>query len=42
MTVVGKEFVRDEVVYVPAKMILRKHYIEVMKCTKPPMTRLLS
>ena len=33
MTVIGKEFVRDEVVYVPAKMIRRKHYIEVMKCT---------
>ena len=33
MTVVGKEFVRDEVVYVPAKMIRRKHYIEIMKCT---------
>lgn len=26
MEVVGKEFVRDELVYVPAKMYLRKHY----------------
>ena len=32
MEVIGKEFCRDEVVYIPAKMILRKHYIEVLKC----------
>lgn len=32
MEVVGKEFVRDELVYVPAKMYLRKHYAEVLKC----------
>ncbi len=29
---IGKEFVRDEVVYIPAQMLLRKHYIEVTKC----------
>lgn len=29
---VGKEFVRDEVVYVPARMFVRKHYVEVVKC----------
>ena len=32
MEVTGKEFVRDELVYVPAKMYLRKHYAEVLKC----------
>lgn len=32
MEVVGKGFVRDELVYVPAKMYLRKHYAEVLKC----------
>lgn len=32
MEVAGKEFVRDELVYVPAKMYLRKHYAEVLKC----------
>lgn len=32
MKVVGKELVRDELVYVPAKMYLRKHYSEVVKC----------
>lgn len=32
MKAVGKEFVRDELVYVPAKMYLRKHYAEVVKC----------
>lgn len=32
MEVTGKEFVRDELVYVPAKMYLRKHYVEVLKC----------
>ena len=34
MTAVGKEFVRDELVYVPAKLFVRKHYSEVLKCTK--------
>ena len=29
---VGKEFVRDEVVYSPARMFVRKHYVEVVKC----------
>ena len=29
---VGKEFVRDELVYVPARLFLRKHYTEVVKC----------
>lgn len=29
---VGKEFVRDEVVYYPARMVVRKHYVEVVKC----------
>jgi uncharacterized protein with PIN domain len=33
MEAIGKEFVRDEVVYIPAQMLLRKHYIEVAKCT---------
>ena len=32
MEPVGKEFVRDELVYVPAKMFVRKHYVEVVKC----------
>ena len=30
--VIGKEFVRDEIVYKPAELILRKHYVEVRKC----------
>lgn len=30
---VGKEFVRDELIYVPASIFVRKHYIEVLKCT---------
>ena len=29
---IGKEFVRDEIVYKPAELILRKHYVEVRKC----------
>ena len=29
---VGKEFVHDELVYTPAKMFIRKHYVEVVKC----------
>ena len=32
MKPVGKEFVRDELVYVPAKLFVRKHYVEVLKC----------
>ena len=34
METVGKEFVRDELVYVPAKLFVRKHFVEVVKCTK--------
>lgn len=33
MEVVGKDFVREEIVYVPAKMYRRFHYVEVLKCT---------
>ena len=33
MKTVGKEFVHDELVYVPAKLYIRKHYVEVVKCT---------
>lgn len=29
---VGKEFVRDELVYVPARLFVRKHYAQVLKC----------
>lgn len=32
MEPVGKEFVRDELVYVPARLFVRKHYAEVVKC----------
>ena len=32
MVTVGKDFVRDEVVYVPARLFVRKHYVEVVKC----------
>ncbi len=32
MEPVGKEFVRDELVYVPAQLFVRKHYTEVVKC----------
>lgn len=32
MKTVGKEFVRDELVYVPARLFVRKHYTEVVKC----------
>jgi len=32
METVGKEFVRDELVYVPARLFMRKHYAEVLKC----------
>ena len=30
---VGKEFIRDELVYVPARLFVRKHHVEVLKCT---------
>lgn len=30
--VIGKEFIRDELVYVPAIMFLRKHYVETTRC----------
>ena len=33
MEVIGKEFVRDELVYVRARVFVRKHYVEVLKCT---------
>ena len=33
MKVVGREFMRDEVVYVPPRIIRRRHYAEVQKCT---------
>lgn len=33
MVPVGKEFVRDELVYVPAEIYVRKIYIEVYKCS---------
>ena len=32
METIGKEFVRDELVYVPARLFVRKHYAEVVKC----------
>ncbi len=32
MVSVGKEFVRDELIYVPAQLFVRKHYTEVVKC----------
>ena len=32
MVTVGKEFVRDELVYIPARLFVRKHYAEVVKC----------
>ena len=32
METVGKEFVRDELVYVPARLFVRKHFAEVVKC----------
>ena len=28
---VGKEFIRDELVYVPARLFVRKHHVEVLK-----------
>jgi len=33
MVVIGKEKIRDELVYVPARMFLRRHIAEVVKCT---------
>ena len=33
MKVIGKEFIRDELVYVPARMFVRKHYVETICCT---------
>lgn len=33
MGVIGKEFIRDELVYVPARMYVRKHYVETIRCT---------
>lgn len=33
MKTVGREFVRDELIYVPSKLFVRKHYAEVVKCT---------
>ena len=32
MQTIGKEYVHEELVYVPAKMFRRKHYVEVVKC----------
>ena len=32
MTVIGKEKIRDELVYVPARLFLRRHVAEVVKC----------
>ena len=32
MEVIGKEFIRDELVYVPARMFVRKHYAETTRC----------
>ena len=34
MEFVGKEFIRDELVYVPARLFVRKHYAETVKCPK--------
>jgi len=32
MKTVGREFVHDELIYEPARMYVRKHYVEVVKC----------
>ena len=32
MEVIGKEFIHDELVYVPARMFVRKHYVETVRC----------
>lgn len=34
MEIVGKEFVRDELVRVPERFFIRKHYVEVAKCSR--------
>ena len=33
MVVIGKEKIRDELIYVPAHLFLRRHVAEVAKCT---------
>jgi len=33
MKAIGKNFIRDELVYVPARMFVRKHYFETICCT---------
>ncbi len=33
MIVIGKEKVRDELVYIPAKLFVHRHFAEVVKCT---------
>lgn len=33
MTVIGKEKIRDELVYIPARVFVRRHYAQVVKCT---------
>ena len=33
MIIIGKEKVRDELVYVPARLFVRRHFAEVVKCT---------
>ena len=33
MKPIGKEFVHDELVYVPAKIFRRRHFVETVKCT---------
>ena len=35
MTVIGKEKIRDELVYVHAQLFIRRHVAEVVKCTHP-------
>ncbi|MDD7293236.1 MAG: IS66 family transposase [Clostridiaceae bacterium] len=32
MQTIGKEYIHEELVYMPAKMFRRKHYVEVVKC----------
>jgi len=32
MVVIGKEYVREELVYVPAKMFRRQHFVQTVKC----------
>jgi len=33
MTVIGREKIRDELVYIPARLFLRRHIAEVVKCS---------